>query len=420
MPPPSEIDTVRQRLDAVKPAPRNPRLSRVVPYVPERMADLLRDVRPDPAKAPIVMAAGEPRHGAPDLVRRALDAASDRLAFYPDARGEASLRQAIAAWLSRRFAPASIDPETEVLPALGSREAIFALTHAVVDPTRKGAVVVCPNPLYPIYDGAAILAGAEARYAPARADNGYRIDYPALGEEVLRRTQLLFVCSPNNPTGTTLGLAEWSRLFELADRFDFVIAADECYSEIYLDETAPPLGALAASASLGRPGHRRIVSLGSLSKRSSVPGLRSGYIAGDRDLLAPFLHYRNYHGSAMSPAVQAASAAAFADEDHVVENRALYREKILSFHAIVNPVRPLRLPVGGFYFWMLVGIDDREFVRRLFAEENVKILPGSFFSRQVDGFDPGAGHVRISLTAAAAECDEGARRIAAYLRRLEG
>lgn len=397
--------------------PRNPRLARVNPYVPERMAELLSGLTPDPAKTPIVLAAGEPTHPVPELIRRALHESSHRLGEYPHARGEDALRAAIARWLSWRFAPAVVDPRSEVLPALGSREAIFALTHAVVDSSAERPVVVCPDPCYPIYSAAAILAGAELDYAVARPELRFAADYGSLDEETLRRTRLLFACSPNNPTGSVMSLEDWGRLFEWADRYDFIIAADECYSEIYPDEGSPPLGALAASARLGRKSHRRLVTLGSLSKRSSAPGLRSGYVAGDPDVLAEFLRYRIYDGSAMSPAVQAATIAAFGDEAHVVENRALYKEKMLSFREILGAAHAPSMPDGAFYFWMETPIDEREFVRRLFREENVKVIPGTFYSHPVGGFDPGAGYVRISLTAPQDECDEGARRLAAFLMR---
>lgn len=398
-------------------AHRNPRLALVPPYIPERMAALLAGITPDGPKSPVVLAAGEPRHDSPPAVRQALHETSARLRDYPDARGERALREAIASWLSRRFPPARLDPETEVLPVLGSREAVFDMAQAVIDPAA-GDVAVCPNPLYPIYEGAAILAGATPHFAPAVASNGHAVDYAGVDASVLSRTRLLYVCSPNNPTGAVLDQDGWAALFELSDRFGFVIVADECYSEVYLDEKAPPTGALQAAGRLGRAGWRNLVSIGSLSKRSSVPGLRSGYAAGDPGVLQAFLHYRTYSGSAMGPPVQAASIAAYTDDEYVVTNRAAYREKILGFHAIVNPVRPLPLPKGGFYFWMPTPLDDQEFVRRLYASQNVKVLPGTFFGREAAGSNPGTGHVRISMTAPLDECLEGARRLAEFLQRI--
>ncbi len=390
----------------------NPRLARVPPYIPERLRALLAGIvpKPDPAKPPVVLAAGEPRHESPAAVRAALHEASARLQDYPDARGEAALREAIAGWLGRRFAPLRLDPASEVLPTLGSREAIFDIVQCLVDPAAE-SVAVIPNPLYPIYEGAAILAGAVPYFAA---------DVLAVAPDVLERAALLFVCSPSNPTGRVLGQDEWARLFEQSDRHGFVLVADECYSEIYPDESRPPVGALQAAARLGR-GLRNIVSLGSLSKRSSVPGLRSGYAAGDPTVLAAFLHYRTYSGSAMGPPAQAASIAAFDDDAYVVANREAYRRKLVAFHAIVAPVAALPMPEGGFYFWMPTPGDDLTFVQRLYAEENVKVLPGSFFGRDgsgaAGGANPGSGRVRISMTAPYDECVEGAKRIAALLGR---
>lgn len=396
----------------------NPRLARLQPYPFERLRQLFAGVQPPAALRHINLGIGEPRHAAPPLIRQALDEAlADGLAGYPATAGLPLLREACAAWLRRRYG-VQADAATQVLPTLGSREALFALAQTVIDPTRARPTVVCPNPFYQIYEGAALLAGAEPHYVPSDAARNFAPRWDQVPEAVWQRTQLAYVCSPGNPTGAVMPLDEWHMLFELSERHGFVIASDECYSEIYFDDDAPPLGGLQAAMQLGRD-WRNLVMLTSLSKRSSVPGLRSGFVAGDAQLLKSFLLYRTYHGSAMGGAVQAASAAAWGDEAHVRENRRLYRDKFAQVMPILQPVMDVRLPDASFYLWAGVppafGGDDAAFARALYAACHVTVLPGSFLAREAAGFNPGAGRVRLALVAPVDECVQAARRIAAFI-----
>ena len=396
----------------------NPRLARLQPYPFERLRQLFAGVQPPAALRHINLGIGEPRHAAPPLIRQALDEAlADGLAGYPATAGLPLLREACAAWLRRRYG-VQADAATQVLPTLGSREALFALAQTVIDPTRARPTVVCPNPFYQIYEGAALLAGAEPHYVPSDAARNFAPRWDQVPEAVWQHTQLAYVCSPGNPTGAVMPLDEWRMLFELSERHGFVIASDECYSEIYFDDAAPPLGGLQAAMQLGR-GWRNLVMLTSLSKRSSVPGLRSGFVAGDAQLLKSFLLYRTYHGSAMGGAVQAASAAAWGDEAHVRENRRLYRDKFAQVMPILQPVMDVRLPDASFYLWAGVppafGGDDAAFARALYAACHVTVLPGSFLAREAAGFNPGAGRVRLALVAPVDECVQAARRIAAFI-----
>jgi N-succinyldiaminopimelate aminotransferase len=391
----------------------NPRLSRLRPYPFERLRQWFADVTPNPALTPINLSIGEPRHPTPDLVLSALASGAGGLAHYPTTIGAPALREAIAAWLARRHGLPSLDPATEVLPVLGSREALFAFAQTVVDGSRPGATVVMPNPFYQIYEGAALLAGAEPYCANADAGRRFAIAWHEVPDEVWERTQLVYVCSPDNPTGRVTTQDEWARLFELSDRHGFVVAADECYSEIYFDEARPPLGALAAAHALGRTGYPRLVSFGSLSKRSNAPGLRSGYVAGDAALIKAFLLYRTYHGSAMSPAVAAASIAAWNDEEHVRANRAQYAAKFAALQPRLAAALPAPMPDAAFYLWAATPIDDAVFAKRLLAEQAVTVLPGSYLARDAMGANPGRGHVRIALVASLAECTEAVDRIVA-------
>ncbi|HEY3076594.1 MAG TPA: succinyldiaminopimelate transaminase [Burkholderiales bacterium] len=370
----------------------NPLLARLQPYPFEKLRALIAGNTPPAALRPINLQIGEPKHPTPALVKDALAAALDGLASYPLTAGTPELRQAIAKWLARRYGIPQPDAEKQVLPVNGSREALFAFAQTVIDPTRD-ARVVCPNPFYQIYEGAALLAGATPIYGAPESWAG---------------VQLVYACSPANPSGRVMPLEEWRRLFELSDRHGFAIAADECYSEIYCGE--PPLGALQAAHRLGRS-YDRLVAFSSLSKRSNAPGMRSGFVAGDAELVKKFLLYRTYHGSAMSLAVQAASIAAWGDEAHVQENRRLYAEK---YRAVLPMVRePLRseMPDGGFYLWVRTPIDDAQFARRLHGQYNVLVLPGSFLARKTDAGNPGANHVRIALVPPLAECVEAMERI---------
>ncbi|MCS7101839.1 MAG: succinyldiaminopimelate transaminase [Burkholderiaceae bacterium] len=388
----------------------NPDLQRLQPYPFERLRALFADLQPPADLPPINLSIGEPRHPTPPLVRAALVQALDGLSVYPATAGAPALREAIAAWIGRRFA-APLDPATQVLPVNGTREALFAFAQAVIDRTRPARVVL-PNPFYQIYEGAALLAGATPLYLPTAPEDGFRMPFERLTDADWAQVQLVYVCSPGNPTGRVMRLEEWQRLFELSARHGFVIAADECYSEIYCDEAHPPLGSLQAARRLGLHDYDRLVSFGSLSKRSNVPGLRSGYVAGDARILRQFLLYRTYHGNAMSPAVQAASIAAWNDEAHVRENRRLYAEKFARATPRVAQRLPTAQPEAGFYLWARTPGDDTEYARRLYARRHVTVLPGSFLAREVDGRNPGRGFVRIALVASVAEIDEAAQRIA--------
>jgi N-succinyldiaminopimelate aminotransferase len=387
----------------------NPLLGRLQPYPFEKLRALLAGVSPNPALRPINLSIGEPKHPTPELVKAALAGALDGLSAYPATAGTPALREAIAAWLMRRYALPALDAATQVLPVNGSREALFAFAQTVVDPAGGTARVACPNPFYQIYEGAALLAGA----TPAYLNDGMGFD-----DLDWSGVQLAYVCSPANPTGRVLRLEDWKRLFGLSDRHGFTIAADECYSELYYDEAHPPLGALQAAQQLGRAGFPRVVSFSSLSKRSNAPGMRSGFVAGDAAILQRFLLYRTYHGSAMSLPVQQASIAAWGDEAHVRANRLLYAQKYRAvLPLIAAPLGP-SMPDGGFYLWLRTPIDDATFARELQRQYNVLVLPGSYLARDAHGANPGRNHVRIALVAPLAECVEAVQRIGQLTRSL--
>jgi N-succinyldiaminopimelate aminotransferase len=329
------------------------------------------------------------------------------------------LRAAMAEWIAWRHGLAPLDPERQVIPVAGTREALFSIAQAVLDPAEGDALVACPNPFYQIYEGATLLGGARPCFINALAANGFRPDWEAVPEATWKRVRLLFACSPNNPNGRVMPLADWKRVFVLSDRYGFVVVADECYSEIYFDEGSPPLGALAAARALGREGYPRLVVMGSLSKRSNAPGLRSGFAAGDAAILDRFVLYRTYHGAAVSNAVQLASMAAWKDEAHVRENRRLYREKFHAFREIVDPALALAMPDAAFYFWARVPGDDTEFARDLYAATNVTVLPGSFIARETPAGNPGRGFVRIALVSTVEESVEAARRLRDFAARRE-
>ena len=398
--------------------PVNPHLSKLQPYPFEKLRQLFAGITPNPALREIRLSIGEPQHATPAFIKEALSANLSGLASYPTTLGSAELRRTVAAWLDRRHGLDELDPETQLMPVNGSREALFAFAQTVIDGARGYTpLVVSPNPFYQIYEGAAYLAGAEPRFLNTLPDNDYTFDFESLSESEWQRVQLLFVCSPGNPTGKVLSLEDWRQIFALADRYGFVIASDECYSEIYFDETQPPLGCLQAARRLGR-GCQRLVMFSSLSKRSNVPGMRSGFVAGDPEVLKAFLLYRTYHGSAMNPAVQAASVAAWSDEAHVVENRRQYREKFAAVTPRLAEVLNTALPDAGFYLWAKTPIDDGEFARRLLADYNVVLLPGSTLARSARGINPGAGFVRIALVAPLADCVEAAERIHSFVSKL--
>ena len=394
----------------------NPRLDLLKPYPFERLRGLLAGVKPPAGLRHINLGVGEPQHPTPAMIKQALVDNLHGLSKYPQTLGVPELRASIGRWLTRRHGLAAIDVERGILPVLGTREAIFAIAQTILDPDEKDALVLVPNPGYQIYEGAAFLGGAQPYYLNLTAQNGFRADWGAIPEEAWKRTRLVYACSPNNPAGRVMPLAEWKQLFELSDRHGFAIVSDECYSEIYFDEAAPPLGALAAAQALGRAGYPRLVVMGSLSKRSSAPGLRSGFAAGDRALIEKFVLYRMYHGSQMSNSVQMASIAAWDDEAHVAEGRRLYREKFATFYEAVNPVLPLAMPEAAFYFWVNVGGDDTAFARDLFEAANVTVLPGSYVGRDWQGLNPGRGYVRMALVSTVDDAAEAARRIAAFAR----
>lgn len=401
----------------------NPLLSRLQPYPFERLRALVKDVRPNPDFTPISLGIGEPKHPTPEFLKLALTSSLDGLAAYPATAGLPALRQSCAGWVQRRYGVA-LDADTQILPVNGSREALFSLAQTVIDPTRHagqgGPVVVCPNPFYQIYEGAAYLSGATPVFANSDPARNFAADWSQIDDATWARTQLLYVCSPGNPTGAVVPLEEWAELFALSDKHGFVIASDECYSEIYFRDEAP-LGALEAAQRLGREDFRRLIVLTSLSKRSNVPGLRSGFVAGDAQILKSFLLYRTYHGSAMSTTVQQASITAWDDEAHVVENRELYRQKFAQVTPVLASVMDVALPDASFYLWAKVpetvfGGSDTVFTRELLAQYNVAVLPGSYLAREAHGVNPGAGRIRMALVAGVEECLEAAHRIAAFVR----
>lgn len=398
----------------------NPLLDQLQPYPFEKLRRLFSDITPNPAYKAIGLGIGEPKHPTPAFIRQALADNLDGLASYPTTAGSDALRTTIAAWLARRYDLPKLDPATQVLPVNGSREALFALAQTIIDPASK-ALVLCPNPFYQIYEGAAYLAGAQPYFVNSDPARNFAPDYKSVPADIWPRVQLLYICSPGNPTGAVLTLDDWKELFDLSDRYGFVIAADECYSEIYFKAEAP-LGSMEAAHKLGRTGYPRLVAFSSLSKRSNVPGMRSGFVAGDAAILKKFLLYRTYHGSAMNPAVQAASVAAWRDERHVIENRAKYIAKFTQVTPILQSVLDVTLPDAGFYLWAKVDkripISDIEYAKRLYAEYNVTVLPGSYLARDAHGINPGQNRIRMALVAEIEECLEAARRIVEFTKNL--
>jgi N-succinyldiaminopimelate aminotransferase len=396
----------------------NPDLDRLQTYPFEKLDQLFAGVPPAPELGEIKLSIGEPRHETPPFIQRALANSLAGLASYPTTQGSDMLRQAIAGWIARRYGVPQPDTATQVLPVNGSREALFAFAQTVIDRSRSDARVVCPNPFYQIYEGAALLAGARPTYVNTLPHNDFEMDWATLSEADWHAVQLVYVCSPANPTGKVMDLAAWKTLFELSDRHGFVIASDECYSEIYFDEARPPLGGLTAAAQLGRENYRNLVIFSSLSKRSNVPGLRSGFVAGDANILKQFLLYRTYHGSAMNPAVQVASIAAWGDEAHVRDNRRMYAEKFHEVTPLIARHLDCRIPDAGFYLWARTPIADTEFARELMRQKNVAVLPGSYIARESAGVNPGAGFVRIALVAPHEQCLDAAQRISDFCQSL--
>lgn len=396
----------------------NHALTQLQPYPFEKLRALLGSVKPAADKRAIALSIGEPKHESPAFVAQAMADNLDKLAVYPSTIGLPALRQAIGQWCERRFGvPAGwLDADRHILPVNGTREALFAFTQAVVNRADDG-LVVSPNPFYQIYEGAALLAGATPHYLPCLESNGFNPDFDAVPVEVWKRCQILFLCSPGNPTGALVPMDTLKKLIALADEHDFVIAADECYSELYFDEDAPPPGLLTACAELGRSDFKRCVVFHSLSKRSNLPGLRSGFVAGDAEIIKPFLLYRTYHGCAMPVQTQLASIAAWQDEAHVRDNRDQYRAKYDAVLDILQPVLDVQRPDGSFYLWAKVPGGDAEFTRDLFEAQHVTVVPGSYLSREVNGVNPGAGRVRMALVAPLAECIEAAERIREFLQK---
>lgn len=399
----------------------NPLLTKLQPYPFEKLKALFAGVTPNPQYRPISLGIGEPKHPTPALIKDAITANLGGLAAYPATAGGEDLRRAIAAWLERRYALPPLDATSQILPVNGSREALFALAQTVIDPV-PGALVMCPNPFYQIYEGAALLAGAQPWFVNSDPARNFAPDFASVPQEVWPNVQLLYVCSPGNPTGAVLNLDDWKELFELSDRYGFVIASDECYSEIFFKDQAP-LGGMEAAYKLGRTDYRHLISFSSLSKRSNVPGMRSGFVAGDAAILKKFLLYRTYHGGAMSPTIQAASIAAWNDETHVIDNRHKYIAKFNQVTPLLQEVLDVQWPDASFYLWAKVPdlggtMDDTVFTQRLYAEYNVTVLPGSYLARTANGVNPGANRVRMALVADVEECLEAAQRVVAFVRSL--
>lgn len=396
----------------------NPSLSLLHPYAFERLSELLHGVQPNPKYSPIKLYIGEPKHPTPQFIRDALTGSLDGLAQYPTTLGQPSLRNAIAKWMGKRYGLTDIDPATQIIPVNGSREALFGIAQAVIDRSKPDPVVVMPNPFYQIYEGAALLAGARPEFLHSLPEKNYAVDIDQLPAAVWAKTQLVYTCSPGNPTGTVMTLEDWRRLFELSDRYGFIIASDECYSEIYFEEGAAPLGGMQAAKQLGRDGYPRLIMFSSLSKRSNSPGLRSGFVAGDASLLKPYHLYRTYQGGAMPPANFEASVVAWEDEAHVIENRRLYREKFDAVLDVFKGCVPAEKPEAAFYLWIRTPIADTTFARQLYADYNVSVLPGSFMARTARGVNPGENFVRIALVASTAECIDASTRIREFWKGL--
>lgn len=403
----------------------NPNLNLLQPYPFQRLRDLFKGVTPNPSYSAINLSIGEPKHATPQLIKDALVNNLAGLASYPTTIGSLALREAISSWISRRYAVPNLNPETAILPVTGSREALFAFAQLIIDSSKTNSdiakpVVISPNPFYQIYEGAAFLAGARPYFLNTLPDedptHNHVMDFESVPVDVIKRTQLAYVCSPGNPSGKVMSLAQWQTIFEISDKYGFVIAADECYSEIYFDEANPPLGALQAAHKLGRD-YKNLVIFSSLSKRSNVPGMRSGFVAGDEKIIEKFALYRTYHGCAMNPAVQAASATAWNDEAHVIENRRLYAEKFDIVTPLLTDVLQVEKPDAAFYLWAKIkqsngrSMTDTEFALALYRDFNVTVLPGSYLAREAHGVNPGLNFVRLALVASLDECVEAAKRI---------
>ncbi len=388
----------------------NPNLDLLQPYPFQRLRDLFKGITPNADLKPINLSIGEPKHQTPHLITESLIQNIAGLANYPTTIGAPALRETISTWLAQRYNIPAPNAESAILPVNGSREALFAFAQAVIDASKGKPVVISPNPFYQIYEGAAFLAGAEPYFLNTSAENQHAMDFSSVPVDILKRTQLVFVCSPGNPSGKVMTLAQWQQLFALSDQYGFVIAADECYSEIYFEESNPPLGALQAAHQLGRE-YKNLVVFSSLSKRSNVPGMRSGFVAGDEKIIAKFTLYRTYHGCAMSPAVQAASITAWQDETHVIENRRLYAEKFKTVLPMLSEVWNVEMPDAAFYLWINTQQSDTEVAVKLYQQLNITVLPGSYLAREAHGVNPGKGFIRMALVASLEECVEAIQRI---------
>ena len=396
-----------------------PNLKYLHPYPFEKLAQLKQGITPPVEKSPIVLSIGEPAHVTPRFIEEAILNHIKGLSNYPTTKGISELRQGISTWLAKRFKiPVEcINPESQVLPVSGTREALFSFAQCVVDATVK-PVVVMPNPFYQIYEGAALLAGAETYFLNTLAEDNYLPDFDAVPEAIWQRCQLIYICSPGNPSGAVMSQVDYEKLLRLAEKYDFVIASDECYSELYDDESNPPVGLLESAYRMGNTSFKRCVVFHSLSKRSNAPGLRSGFVAGDADILGQYFQYRTYHGCAMPLPTQQASIKAWLDETHVIENRRLYREKFAAFIEILSDVCDINKPPAGFYVWLKTPIADTDFAQKLFAQENITVLPGSYLSRDFAGLNPGVNYVRIALVAPLADCITAAHRIKNFFQTL--
>ncbi len=388
----------------------NPNLNLLQPYPFQRLRELFAGITPNPAYSAINLSIGEPKHATPQLIKDALTQNLAGLATYPTTVGSLALRGAISAWIARRYNIAAPNPEKAILPVNGSREALFAFAQVVIDNTKPNPIVISPNPFYQIYEGAAFLAGAQPYFLNTSPENNHAMDFASMPADILERTQLVYVCSPGNPSGKVMSLEQWKELFELSDKYGFVIAADECYSEIYFDEKSSPLGALQATSLLGRS-HANLVVFASLSKRSNVPGMRSGFVAGDEKIIEKFTLYRTYHGCAMSPTVQAASIAAWNDEAHVIENRRLYAQKFNTVTPMLAKTLEVEMPDAAFYLWARSKESDTELAVKLYRDFNITVLPGSFLAREAHGLNPGKNFIRMALVASYEECVEAAKRM---------
>lgn len=399
----------------------NPNLDHLHPYPFAKLNSLKQGITPPKDKAHIALSIGEPKHETPQLIHDTLNKHADGIAKYPSTKGIPELRIAIAEWISQRFSiPSSaINADNQVLPVNGTREALFSFAQAVIDSSKPDATVVMPNPFYQIYEGAALLAGAEPYFINTTEQSNYLPDFDSVPDEVWQRCQLIFICSPGNPTGAVISEQDHIKLISLAEKFDFIIASDECYTEIYDDENNPPQGLLETAYHMGNTAFKRCIMFQSLSKRSNAPGLRSGFVAGDAEILNKYFEYRTYHGCALPLPTQYASMAAWQDENHVKENRVLYRQKFTAFINILNDVCTINKPAASFYIWLKTPIDDIDFAQQLFAQQNITVLPGSYLSRDANGINPGKNHVRIALVAPVEECIEAANRIKNFINTLD-